>query len=116
MATTRKTPQDHKPKATEAIEPASIAVTVRGRDWTIDGSVVDDIEFLEDIAALDRGNMVALPGFLHRLLGEEQYRAAKDVVRADTGRVRPQDLLDFLTELLGADGSVGVSLGESSAS
>ena len=116
MATTRKAPQDRKPKATEAPAPASVTIRARGRDWTIDGGFVDDMEFLETVEELNAGNLVSLPGFCRRLLGAEQYDAAKEVVRDDSGRVRPQALMELIEELLSGDSSEGVSLGESSAS
>lgn len=119
MATTRKTPQDHKqPQDAHQADdtPQSITVTVRERDWEIDAAAMDDIEFLEDIASLNAGNPAILPGFCRRLLGDEQYESAKDMVRGKSGRVRPVELMELVQEILQAPSSAVVPVGESSAS
>lgn len=116
MTTARK-PQDRKPKTTEPEKAAPLIINVRGRDWTIDAELMSDMEFFEDIDAVNSGNLIKLPSFCRRFLGIEQYEAAKELVRdATTGRVPPQALLELVGELIGADSSAGVSLGESAAS
>lgn len=117
MATTRKTPQDHKqPQDAHHADdtPQSVTVTVRDVEWTIRTEVMDDMAFLEDLEGLDAGKVSILPGFCRRLLGD-QYEAAKDVVRVD-GRVRPIDLMELIREILSAPSSAVVSVGESSVS
>ena len=119
MATTRKTPQDHKqPQDAHQADdtPQSVTVTVRDIDWTIRAEVMDDMAFLEDLESLNAGNPAILPGFCRRLLGDEQYESAKDMVRGESGRVRPAELMELVQEILQAPSSAVVPVGESSAS
>jgi hypothetical protein len=119
MATTRKTPQDHKqPQDAHRADdtPQSVTVTVRDIDWTIRAEVMDDMAFLEDLESLEAGKASILPSFCRRLLGAEQYEAAKELVRGESGRVRPAELMELVQEILSAPSSAVVSVGESSAS
>ena len=118
MAAARKTPQDHKqPQDAHQADdtPQSVTVTVRDIDWTIRAEVMDDMAFLEDLESLEAGKASILPSFCRRLLGADQYEAAKAAVRVED-RVRPLDLMNLIKEILSAPSSAVVSMGESSAS
>lgn len=76
-----KKPQDRKPKQDEPI-----TVTVNGVELTVPRDVLDDIELIDDINTVDSGNVLAMPGLLRRMFGE-QYPALVDAIRdPDTGR------------------------------
>ena len=84
MATTRKTPQDHKqPQDAHQADdtPQSVTVTVRDIDWTIRAEVMDDMAFLEDLESLNAGNPAILPGFCRRLLWRQQALNAGRTLR-----------------------------------
>ena len=103
--------------ATVTIDPpAPVTVNIRGRDWTIDVGVMDDMDFLESIEALESGNPAMLPGFARTLLGAEQYEAAKELVRDESGRAKPAALMELVREIMSAPSSAVVPVGESSAS
>lgn len=103
-----------KPVPTEPTPP--VTVNIRGRDWTIDVGVMDDMDFLESLEALESGNPAMLPGFARTLLGVEQYEAAKELVRDESGRAKPAALMELVREIMSAPSSAVVPVGESSAS
>ena len=119
MATKRKTPQDHKqPQDAHHADdtPQSVTVTVRDVEWTIRTEVMDDMAFLEDLEGLDAGKVSILPSFCRRLLGADQYEAAKELVRDESGRAKPAALMELVREIMSAPSSAVVPVGESSAS
>ena len=44
--------------------------TSAGFEWDMDPAVMDDILVIEDLAALDQGDLLKVPEVLRRLLGE----------------------------------------------
>lgn len=62
-------------------------ITSTGFICDIDESCLDDMEMLEDVVALDKGDGLVLPGLLHKLLGETGKQALYDHVRDEKGRV-----------------------------
>lgn len=61
--------------------------TGSGFDFEIDEDALDDMELLEDLCALDRGELDALPAVLGRIIGTDQKKALYDHVRNEKGRV-----------------------------
>lgn len=61
--------------------------TESGFDFEIDEDALDDMELLEDLCALDRGELDVLPAVLGRIIGENQKKALYDHVRNEKGRV-----------------------------
>jgi len=100
------TPTDHKPAASDVKAQATgepITVEARGRSWTIEQAALNDLELLERIGELDRGNIAALPAALSGLLGPDQYDAAKDAMRdPETGRVALDAAAEFFSDILTA--------------
>lgn len=89
---------DHKPKGPKKGKKAAkvqkglaqgkaIEVEVNGKAWTVSPSAVDDFELLEDLDAIDSGNVGRIPKVLRRVLGSEQYPAALDSLRGKNGVV-----------------------------
>lgn len=62
---------------------------------------LDDYELLEDLAALDEGeeNTGKIVSAYKRLLGAEQYKALKEHIRGDGGRVSATAMLETLQEI-----------------
>ncbi len=97
--TTRRAPQDHKPKAALAV-PESVTATVRGVDWVIEAAALDDWDLIED---LNDPTGASLPSATRRLLGLDQYEAAKTMVRdAVTGRVPATAMSELIGEIFTA--------------
>lgn len=61
--------------------------TESGFEFEIEEDALDDIELLEDLCALDRGELDALPAALERIIGTEQKKALYNHVRNEKGRV-----------------------------
>ena len=95
-----KKPADRKPK--EAKD-GSRTVTVRGLEITVAGEVLDDFELLDDLGALDQGQGQRLPSILRRIVGDETFGLAMDVLRDETsGRVSVEEGARFVNEVLEA--------------
>lgn len=62
---------------------------------------LDDYELLEDLAALDEGeeNTGKIVSAYKRLLGEGQYKALKEHIRGEAGRVSATAMLETLQEI-----------------
>lgn len=62
---------------------------------------LDDYELLEDLAALDEGeeNPGKIVSAYKRLLGVEQYKALKEHIRSESGRVSATAMLETLQEI-----------------
>lgn len=101
-----KKPADRKPPASTPKGQATgedIKVTVRGESFTVAREVLGDLELMEDIGALDDGNLSRLPSALLRSLGREQYGKAKEAIRdPETGRVSIESAAEFYRELFEA--------------
>lgn len=75
-------------------------VDVRGETWLIERAVLDDWELLEDLGS--EGGAAA-PSAARRMLGDEQYKKVKELIRdAKTGRVKASEMGAFLVELMEA--------------
>ncbi|MDY4488777.1 MAG: hypothetical protein SPE18_12120 [Candidatus Limivicinus sp.] len=62
-------------------------ITSTGFICDIDESCLDDMEMLEDVVALDKGDGLVLPGLIRKLLGEKGKQELYDHVRTVEGRV-----------------------------
>lgn len=98
-----KKPQDHRPPATEQ-PPEVLRATVAGHEWEVPAAAIDDFELLDDLNSLDQhGDPTRMPSVLRRLLGDEQWHKAMDVLRdPTTGRVSVEAGGDFVMELIQA--------------
>ena len=61
--------------------------TSAGFEWDMDPAVMDDILVIEDLAALDQGDLLKVPEVLRRLLGEPGKRALYEHLKTEEGRV-----------------------------
>ncbi len=80
--------------------------TASGFEFEMDDQALNDMELIEDLMQVDKGDVTALPGVLKTLLGEEQKKKLYDHVRNEKGRV-PMDLLaKEVTEIFKASKTV----------
>lgn len=98
----RKQPQDHKPPEEKKQEKPTIVI-VNGVRIPVDGSMLDDLEFVEavyDLSEDPESNSLEIVQFLRKLFGD-QYRTFKDAIRDEaTGRVPISDVGDALADVL----------------
>lgn len=74
-----------------------------GFKCTIDDKRLDDMELLEDLAEVDKGNILALPGVFIRILGVEQKNKLYDKIRdKKTGIVSSESAGNALQEIVEA--------------
>lgn len=99
---TRKQPQDHKPPENKKQEKPTI-VTVNGVRIPVDGSQMDDLEFVEavyDLSEDPERNSLEIVQFLRKLFGD-QYKTFKDAIRdKETGAVPISSVADVLGDVL----------------
>lgn len=97
----RKQPQDHKPPEKKKQEEPTI-VTVNGVNIPVDGSKMDDLEFVEAVYDLDADperNSLEIVQFLRKLFGD-QYKTFKNALRdKETGAVTISSVTDALTDV-----------------
>lgn len=102
-----KQPEDHKPKTedpkVEVVDGARI-VTLHGAEWRIEDAVLDDFELLDDLRAVqDNDDASRMPSLLRRMLGDDGYKQAMDVLRdSGTGRVSVEAGAIFVWDLFKA--------------
>lgn len=76
--------------------------TSSGFSCDVDESAMNDMELLEDLAAIDGGDITVLPGALSRIVGSENKRKLYDHVRVN-GRVPidsvSQEIGEIITQL-----------------
>lgn len=76
--------------------------TSSGFSCDVDESAMNDMELLEDLAAIDGGDISVLPGALSRIIGSENKRKLYDHVRIN-GRVPidsvSQEIGEIITQL-----------------
>lgn len=61
--------------------------TASGFVCEIEESALDDMQMLDDLVAIDAGNITAFPRVITRLLGQEGRERLYDHLRAEDGRV-----------------------------
>lgn len=74
-----------------------------GFKFEMDDEAMDDIEFVELIAETEE-NATALPKLAKTMLGEKQYKALKDHLRNDKGRVPLESVSNALEEMFDVAG------------
>lgn len=74
--------------------------TSGGFSWEIDPEAYDDMEMIDDLAALDAGDGGALLRVSDRLLGAEGKRALYDHLRDDRGRVPRKAFGEAMAEII----------------
>ena len=76
--------------------------TVTGFQFTIDEDARDDMEILERLVDMSRGDISAAPDVLMSLLGEEQKKALYDHCRGKNGRVSSKKVMEELRNIFDA--------------
>lgn len=67
----------------------------------IDDQRLDDMELLEDLVAVDKGDVLKLPAIIEKILGVEQKKKLYDKVRdKKTGTVSSIAVADALQEIM----------------
>lgn len=90
-------PQDHRPKKSDS----TIAeVELRGKTWTVDTDTLDDADLMEEIVGLQDGNPRAIFTVTKAILGEEQVKELKEVIRDETGKVPFSAYSEFFLDLM----------------
>ena len=75
-------------------------VTSSGFHFEIDEDNLDDIEVLEGLAKIDKGNPLALPDVIERILGTEQKKALYEHIRKEKGKVPTSTVNQELTDII----------------
>lgn len=83
--------------------------TSSGFSCDVDESAMNDMELLEDLAAIDGGDISVLPGALSRIVGSENKRKLYDHVRIN-GRVPIDSVSQEIGEIITQLGSKKKSL------
>lgn len=81
--------------------------TSAGFEWDMDPAVMDDILVIEDLAALDQGDLLKVPEVLRRLLGEPGKRALYEHLKTEEDRVPISAVSAALAEIITAMGDSG---------
>lgn len=76
--------------------------TDKGFTCTINEDALGDWEITEKLIDVQKGEINYLPEVLSDLIGEDGYKAAKDFVRNDKGRVPTEELMALFSEILTA--------------
>lgn len=72
-----------------------------GFKFKVDEASLDDMELLEDLAEIDKGNILKYPAAIERILGKEQKAKLYDKIRdPETGRVTATATSEALTEII----------------
>ncbi|MCR4711475.1 MAG: hypothetical protein K5707_04175 [Clostridia bacterium] len=74
--------------------------TESGFEFELDEAVLDDMELLENLIALDKGEWQVLPAIVQGILGAEQKQKLYDYCRDEkTGRVSLRKVTNEVKEL-----------------
>lgn len=76
--------------------------------YRIEDEALDDYEMFEKLCAIDRdsNNISLVTEIFTDLLGVEQYKALKEYMRSESGRISTTRMVEALHELLEADEEV----------
>ena len=84
---------------------AEIKVKIsNGFGCVIDDEMLDDMELVEDLAAVQKDDPFRLPGVIVRILGQEQKDALYESLRNEKGKVTVKAATDALVEIFEASG------------
>lgn len=99
--TASKKPADSKIPRNPAATDRKTKVTVKGITVFLDGDAMDDVEFVKNLRALERGeNELLVMDIIETMLGAEQLDNLCDKLKDPaTGRCRMSDLAAFLEEI-----------------
>ena len=78
--------------------------TKTGFACEVDVTAYDDMECVELVARIDRGDKTAVPAFLAQLIGETQKKALYDHVRNENGRVPIEAVMAEIEDILDGSG------------
>ena len=67
---------------------------------TLHGELLDDWDFLETLREIDKGNAGLIVDVMPMILGKEQFKALKDHMRDEKGKLKATDMVDVLYEIL----------------
>lgn len=82
-------------------------ITESGFECEIDESVLDDMELVDDLAAMDDGNVISMSRIFSRIFPDKNVKKkAYDTIRVD-GKVKVEDAGKLLTEIFRAMGNDG---------
>lgn len=76
--------------------------TRSGFSFNVNDNIGDDIELLEDLTKLDKGDVTVLPEVLERILGDKQKKKLYDHVRTEDGRVPLTAVSNELAQIFAA--------------
>ena len=74
--------------------------TKSGFEFEIEEEVLDDYEILEDLCAVDNGEVNKIPKVASNILGEEQMKKLKEHLRGENGRVSASKMGEAIGEIL----------------
>lgn len=74
--------------------------TESGFEFSIEEEVLDDYEILEDLCAIDEGEVNKIPKVAIRILGDEQMKKLKNHIRGENGRVSALKMGEAIGEIL----------------
>ena len=76
-----------------------------GFEYSIEEERLDDFEMFEKLCAIDtdQNNIGMVIDVFKELLGEDQYKALKEHMRNEKGRISTEGMIAALHELLGSD-------------
>lgn len=77
--------------------------TSTGFEFEIDKDRVNNMEYLETLAEIKKGNAEAYPEAVSLLLSKEMKKALYDHVRTEDGRVPLEDIDREIDEMLSSD-------------
>lgn len=71
-----------------------------GFAYQIDEAALDDWDLMEDLAKADEGNVSGVISAVKRMLGDEQFKALKDHLRGENGRLKMTDMFSAFKEIM----------------
>lgn len=77
-----------------------IATTKSGFEAELNDDALNDMELLDDLAAMQSNNILSMPRVVHRLLGADGTKKLYDHLRTEDGRVPVDAVGNAIGELL----------------
>lgn len=75
-----------------------IDINVQGVPCVFNDQALDDFDMLENLAAMEQGNITAMVSFAKGIFGEEQLANIKDSIRREDGICHLTDMSAFISE------------------
>lgn len=76
--------------------------TESGFEFNLDEECLNDLEFIENLKAVDKGDITLLPEVIVAVLGEEQKKKLYNHIRSKAGRVKVDLVAKELQEIFKA--------------